>query len=824
MPRFDPRGRANRALLVGVSEYETLDSGNLPGVVHNLAQLSDVLGAGEIFGRDEITVCSPAGVDEFTRTLNTAVESAEGLLLFYFAGHGAVPSGGDELWLQMRNAHVVKGVVFQGAQSWTQVLGTLASSRAKQIVVVLDCCHAGNAGSAWEMLEHKGRISQLMSVQANHQIGAGPGTRPTPFTEQLLRILREGVAGQGGDVSFRTLSEEIRARMSKHRTARSDTWEPQSRPGTSGTDVLLATDIPLPPAPPIPWWRRKPVLGAVAAALLPVLGLGTYYLTTQGGQALCAPPLELRLLTDPDIEPTVRKAAATYMVSDANRTGDGCRRSGITTYSAGASDVVAALRDNSSAWQKPSDDEATANPQRDIGAQPDIWIPSTSADVELVRPTSGLGDASLGTDTPLASSPIVLAVPEDSAKQLAGQREGRKIADLITAFLRTEPGSEVRRADPEFTSAALLATRGLYGTAASGKNAEKTVAHAGLPALTGREMLCRLPDLGEVDDRTAAIVPEHLLRTGVDCEKEKRAERIALYPADVPGLDPAFVRVTWEGANLDEGPRSEAADSFRTWLTGKEGAAVFGADGFRGALEGRTRADEVAGPAKAVPGTLPEPAPLAEPANGDALDDALGKYRNASGPGRVLFLLDSSGSMRKHWEGPSGAPGMLKQSLAGLGEEDTYGIWAVADTGSGPYTELLDFASRTNTDAMNRIDKDAQVKDAQADPYRALSEALEYMAERGADDQGPQLIVYLTDDEDNDRPAGADKLSRLLGSARDKGIPVAMVSLESDACLEDRPDRKIADESGGRCLDSAGSDLTSALLDEVASTGSGDQK
>ncbi|WP_330173191.1 substrate-binding domain-containing protein [Streptomyces sp. NBC_01498] len=827
MSRFDPRGRANRALLIGVSEYETLPKGNLPGVAENLTELSEALKAGRIFGDKEVVTCSPVGVDAFTTVLNKAVEEAEGLLLFYFAGHGAVPSGGDELWLQMRNAHVVKGVVFQGAQSWTHVLSTLASSKAKQIVVVLDCCHAGNAGSAWEALEHKGRISQLMCVQANHEIGAGPGTKPTPFTEQLVRILKEGVGKQGGDVSFRTLSEEIRARMSKHRTKRSEVWEPQSRPGTSGTDVLLATDIPLPPPPsppPLPRWRRKPFLVAVAAALVTALVLGVYFLTAVPGPPSCAPPLELRLLTDPDIEPTVRKAAASYMTSDANRTSEGCRRSGITTYSAGAADAVVAFRDNSTAWQEPSDVESTVNPQRDIGAQPDIWIPSASADVRRAASKSGRVAASMGTPVPLASSPIVLAVPKESAKRLPGQREGRKLADLVTAFIAAESGAQVRRADPEFTAAALLATEGLYGAAGSGKNGEQQVAHVGLPALTGRDLLCQLPDLeGEVDDRTAAIVPEHLLTTGVDCEKERRAPRVALYPADVPGLDPVFVRVTWKDADLDAKARSAAADGFREWLTGKGGAAIFGADGFRGAVDGETGAGEAKGPSGAGAGTLPDPDPLAGPATGEELDEVLDTYRNASGPGRVLFLLDSSGSMRKSWEGPSGAPGMLKQSLAGLGKQDVYGVWAVADTGPGPYTEVLRFGSHTNTEARDRIDENAQVRDAEADPYRALSAALDDMAEKSTDDRGPRLIVYLTDDEDNDRLTGAG-LSRLLASAKDKEIPVVVVSLKADACLKDRPDRRIADASGGRCLDGTSGDVIAALSDEVARTGSGDQR
>lgn len=793
VPRFDPRGKVNRALLVGVPTYDSEKLHDLTAVQHNLTQLSDVLRTGKIFDADEITVCRPEGVDEFTGALNDAVESAEGLLLFYFAGHGAVPAAGDELWLQMRNARVVAGsaTVFQGSQSWSQVLGTLASSRAQQIVVILDCCNAGNAAQVWEALGNKGHISQLMSVQANNLIGSGSGKKPTPFTEQLVRILRGGVGGHGGDVIFHALSEELREYMSSNwKTRRSEKWVPQSRPGTSGVDVLLATDLPpVARETPRPWWRRNRVLAAGAAGLVLLLLWGGYALINN--PVNCAPPLELRLLTDPDIEPTVREAAATYMTSDANRKGDGCRRSGITTYSAGAADVVAAFRDDSGAWREPGN--GAINPQRDIGAQPDIWIPAVSADVARARSETGRDAVSLAKPVRLASSPIVLAVPGD----FAGEKAGSKLNDMVEAFVSPGSGRQVRRSDPEFTDAALLATRGLYGTAASGKDAENKLAQSGLPAPSGRDLLCPPRLVPQEDRRTAVLISEHLLKTR--CDDPRQTKREAQYPADVPGLDPAYVRVTWDHADLDKDARNEAADSFKAWLIGKDGSKVFADDGFRGAAD-------------------------ADPVSSDELDNTLAEYRNASGPGRVLFLLDSSGSMADKWQGPSGAPGMLKQSLGGLGSRDRYGIWAVGETDKGSYTELLKFDSHKNTDAGATIDKSARVKDVDADPYKALTAALDFMAGKGTDDHRPQLIVYVTDNEESAKLTSGDKLSKLSKSAKEKEIPIATVSLESGACDVGKPSELIANASDGRCLDTTRSDLTSALQDEVARTGSGDQE
>ncbi|MCZ0999827.1 caspase family protein [Streptomyces mirabilis] len=116
MDRFDPRGKVNRALLVGVSEYEFTRPkhrdgvpGQLPAVAHNLAVLVRALERGGVLRPLEITVARSPRLADFRHSLRAAADSAEGLLLLYFAGHGAVPSAGDELWLQMRDAEVVRG-------------------------------------------------------------------------------------------------------------------------------------------------------------------------------------------------------------------------------------------------------------------------------------------------------------------------------------------------------------------------------------------------------------------------------------------------------------------------------------------------------------------------------------------------------------------------------------------------------------------------------------------------------------------------------------------------------------------------------------------
>ncbi|WP_139058493.1 hypothetical protein, partial [Streptomyces prasinopilosus] len=61
MIRLDPRGKSNRALLVGVSEYAHTRPphgvpGGLPAVEHNVDRLSEALVRGRVFDEREVTV------------------------------------------------------------------------------------------------------------------------------------------------------------------------------------------------------------------------------------------------------------------------------------------------------------------------------------------------------------------------------------------------------------------------------------------------------------------------------------------------------------------------------------------------------------------------------------------------------------------------------------------------------------------------------------------------------------------------------------------------------------------------------------------------
>ncbi|MFD4994863.1 substrate-binding domain-containing protein [Streptomyces buecherae] len=1064
MPACDPRGGGNRALLVGVPEYAH-KAGKYPGVVPgdllavrtSLVELAATLRAGGVFapdaGRDRldhvgeghdgagfvgegydgeghdvagrdardggsaaggggwgagVVSVEPSGTDDFHVLLGQAAAETRGVLLFYFAGHGAVPFSGDELWLQLPGARTVPGEqqVFVGSVPLTTVLSVLATSPARQIVVILDCCFAGNAARVLEGFEQRRRFFLVAAVQANRRIDAGPAETPTPFTAALLDVLRG--AAPGRPVTFSTLGPALRKRMAGHRTLSGEPWVPQLRQGDPDADVVLAraddepvpalppdatrppavrqdARQPAPPAPPPPdpdpdpdpdpvpvpvpdpgrdlspdpgaspqpasvqpatpqptgagptsdgsasaqpasphptgaepalaepattgpattgpvttgpatteppaaepspaepsppgrrtprrwaprpaprwagrrwsrprWSRRWAVVTSAAAAVLALLGTLLHAAGDGPAARACAPPQELRVLTDPDLHRVVRDAAQAYTLSRANHPDGACARVGITVYAARTSDVITAFHDLSNVWQKPpgqaarptdgapTDGTATAgaptggasagaagegaepsaaplDPQRDVGAQPDLWIPASAADVERAHQASQ--DVRFGnTSRPIGYSPTVLALPAPPGSRETGPRSGR-LADLVDAFLDGGDGRHVRRPDPESADAALFATRALYGGQQAGA-VERRLAHAGPLAPDGAGLLCALAGDREADRRTAAVVPEYLLRSGaLECGAQTRVPRRVVYPDDVPALAPVTVSLAWEGADQDSATadaRAAGIRSFSDWLVGSEGQHALRKAGFW-SKDGKPPpgGEQVTG----GPGVLPS---RTGPTGADLIR-VLERYRAASGPGRVLYLLDTSPSMTGVWDDPDGGPALLARSMEGLGPRDEYGAWRVAapDGAERPYdTGLLEFGTHEDRAAVAReLMERVRPTEHEADPYGALRDAVAEVARRGAGDERPGVVVLLTDDEDNGRKGARVDLAGLLAAVREHGVPVAVVSFSSRGCDAGQPDRRIADASDGTCLDQR-DDQMAGLRDAVAQTAEGDQ-
>ncbi|WP_062208867.1 caspase family protein [Streptomyces sp. NBRC 109706] len=635
-----PSARGSRILLIGGSDYPRL--GDIPGVRHNLLGLRDALLAldedGEaVFPEGRVE----AAVDARTvrRAVREAAFSARELLLVYVTGHGQSEPGprgaGRRLHLLPGDASLPLEPSEVVSYAWLR--DTLRTSRARRVVVILDCCYSGQAHL--EQRDDKREFGRpfalLTSCGPMVDQFKGDGTGPTPFTAALIDALR-AARDANRPVTVAELARELGDAARRHReTAGGDAyanfWEPELTYEPGGDRTVLSHAVRSPGRPraaltgalrggrALGQRLRAALVGArerlspcpLALGLLLVVALTTLgvlgrVVDEDGYPASnCPIPLQLRVLTTPEYEQPLSRALAGFQpeAAAADRIApadDDCRRVVVEVYGAPGADVVDAFT-YSEYWADPglpcAEEAAWRCPQllRDVGPLPDVWLPASSLPVERVRPAT-LSAASrlyLGDPVEVARSPAVLA----TYGPLSGvPRSGVELAALL-AVLDRDP----HRAAPDSSDAALL--HGMAAGSATYNDGASPVAD------DDAALLCSLTPTGGTDatdgtesgDGGPASEPPPLLITELTMltlvseqplaclpEDDDWRSRLgsgyhAYYPSDVPALDLTFVPVHWRDANADADGRGRqaAVALLRDWLTSDAGRAALAAQGFR---------------------------------------------------------------------------------------------------------------------------------------------------------------------------------------------------------------------------------------------------
>ncbi|WP_031092327.1 VWA domain-containing protein [Streptomyces sp. NRRL S-15] len=894
MPPYDARGEENRgkrhrAVLIGVERYEGARN-DLPAVATNLRLMREALTAGHggVLGPEDLVVIPASGGSAATvdplrvrEALTAARDEVTGLLVVYFAGHGIVRPDGSDLNLMFTDSRVTRDRQhpFVDTLSWRDdIMPELRYARADWVVVILDCCFAGNALGAFNPLGGQ-NFALLTAAEPGVEIPPGDPVTGTEFTAALHRLLTTGV---GEPVTFTRIVTGIREAMAPLKAVDGHPWVPDERRHGDDVVLALAADAGEGEEPPPDDWltvirksvtrlsaavsSRRPIpalarrmtrtTALVLAGVVALAGVGAWYLLgpSPGG---CGLPLELRVLTDPDLRATVQKAADAY----PERDGDRCRTVSINVYDAKATDAVAAFR-SSSLWQEPPASCPASGdclrPQRNVGAQPDIWIPAAgsawqratadgagggtaSAESGMEEQAAEVGKSVVDLDRlgSIAYTPMVLGVPDTMSLPQSLQTDDP--LDAIVSALKDAQEVVVLRPDPEGTEGALLATDALYSSSGSGRasTVEQGIAKALRPMpSTARELMCVLADglHNDVEDQAAVLVPEQTLAqfnlsAGVpgrpDCATEALRHRVAHYPSDVPMLDLPFVRVTWAGADRDADVRKAAVEDFYQWLaTDQDAQKRFTDDGFRGVEEGEPAPPDDDSVLRSEDNTtaVREQVPATGEGTGTSasLSDTLSRYRGALGAGRVLYLLDNSTSTaaKRVWDGAGGAKELVARSMTSLGAKDSFGVRMTAVEEGRPAVELVKFGPNSRAEAQKTV-VGAKTAAHDARIGAGLRAALETLRRDPADAEQPQLLVLVTDGEDFEAVEKEEQKKLVAEAGRAPLVRIVTVSLQSGACTPGRFGDRLAEASGGRCLD-PGDDIAAELAAEVARTGTGD--
>ncbi|GAA4811607.1 caspase family protein [Streptomyces ziwulingensis] len=267
MHQADPR--ASRAVLIGVGGYQELS--RLPTVGPGARRLKRLLTDPALWGLPDkhcVVLSDPVSSDQVLKAVRAAARAATDTLVVYFAGHGTLAADGDLcLMLPKAPADGLYGVVRY--RDLREIL--LSDRRARNQVMVLDCCHSGAVVTGYmgpgSMAELADRTvidrTYLMTACTKYESSYAPPDESYPaFTGELIRTLERGVPGAPDPMPMADVFAPVReALRAKNRP------DPQDRATGLGHEIALlrnraagptpagvraaAPARPAPPGPPV---------------------------------------------------------------------------------------------------------------------------------------------------------------------------------------------------------------------------------------------------------------------------------------------------------------------------------------------------------------------------------------------------------------------------------------------------------------------------------------------------------------------------------------------------------------------------------------------
>lgn len=251
---------SSRAVLIGSSTYDKLAP--LPSVRANLDDLRDALTNADVWGlpSENVTVIAdPANPVTVYQALREAARATQpdGLLLYYYAGHGLIDTSDLMLGLPDTDPRHPD----EQTLSYAKLREASRESRTSRRVIMLDCCFAGRAGrdvlSAADAAHRLGHHDAedaclLLAAGANRPASAPLRDRNTAFTGALLDLLANGSALSDPVLTIRTVADEVTQQL-----VAGGHEKPELRLSNRAADLPLARNIRI---------RRRDLTGSVLEA------------------------------------------------------------------------------------------------------------------------------------------------------------------------------------------------------------------------------------------------------------------------------------------------------------------------------------------------------------------------------------------------------------------------------------------------------------------------------------------------------------------------------------------------------------------------------
>jgi hypothetical protein len=262
----DPPGRRRRALLVATATYADPGLAQLRAPSGDVDSLAGVLGDGTV-GRFDVQELVDRPTEEVKRTIEGFFADArpDDLLLLYFSGHGVLSQSRR---FYFATATTALDFLRATAIEDSFVNAVMQESRARSIVLILDCCHSGAFGKGLapkstmtvdveHRFEGRGRVTLSASTELEYafeesdpatginELGAAePGSL---FTRCLVDGLSSGEADLDGDgeIAVDELYDYVCQRVRER--------SPHQTPGMAGDvrgEIVIARSRRRPALPP----------------------------------------------------------------------------------------------------------------------------------------------------------------------------------------------------------------------------------------------------------------------------------------------------------------------------------------------------------------------------------------------------------------------------------------------------------------------------------------------------------------------------------------------------------------------------------------------
>jgi Ca-activated chloride channel family protein len=436
---------------------------------------------------------------------------------------------------------------------------------------------------------------------------------------------------------------------------------------------------------------------------------------------------------------------------------------------------------------------------------PDVWIPDSATWLQRLRAAGG--QDWLPADAPsVGRSPVVLAMPQPLATTLGWPNKKLTWPDLLPR-LTSDTKLRTGIVDPnrDASGASGLLALAAAANAAGGANGQATTVAALRALATGRstlrdDLLAKFPRATDAASLTSSVGAAPLSEQAVIAYNNTQPP----VPLAALFVDPAPLPLDYPFTVLPglSGDQAGAARALMVTLTG---------DPYRDRLAqvGLRAADGSAGNGfAATKGASLTPSPAVNPPDPQLLDKVLSTWSAVTLPGRMLAVIDVSGSMTEPVPTAGNATReqvtveSAKRGIALFDDSWALGVWTFSTLldGQNDYKELTPIGLLANQ-RQQTVAALASIQPKQNGSTGLYDTVLAgyKTVQTGWDPSRVNSLLIMTDGE-NDDPGGGlnlDQLIEELKKVMDPNRPIQVIMMGIGASVGEPALKRITDTTGG---------------------------